>query len=268
MTKHTIALLCVFAVACHSGDTNKAAPAPAPAPSGGPTTKPAPPDVAPTPAPPDAAAVEQPPAAVVSWEDALAVCVPGAAFDDCVAALAAAKLTLRKEDTTDHREVSFELQPPFGGISVRTYSKAAGKIVMVNVVVLEDKGKGRKDLLAWLKDQIGSTAKQTRSSIAGGAAAGCGADGWGVGWVAGQAKHPEVEIQLDSPESNSAGDDPNDIKPEDALLKRAGNGIVDLCFLLPPGPPGAGDIDAPSISPTVMKAFLASPRFHGIAKLK
>src|SRR4051812_25017457 len=102
MTKHTLAVLCVFAAACHSGDTNKAAPAPAPAPAPATTPKPAPPDVAPMPAPPDAAAVVEPrPAATVSWEDALTACVPGAAFDDCVAALAAAKLTLRTEDTTD-----------------------------------------------------------------------------------------------------------------------------------------------------------------------
>jgi hypothetical protein len=203
-----------------------------------------------------------------AWEDALQTCVPGAVFDDCVAALGAAKLTLRKADTTDHREVSFELQPPFGGVSVRTYSKAGGKIVTVNVVLLEGKGKGRKDLLAWLKKQIGSTAKQERSSMAGGAAAGCGADGWGVGWVASKTKHPEVELQLDSPESTSDNDEPSRVKPEDALLKRAGNDIVDLCFLLPPGKSGPGYIEAPEISATVMKAYLASPQFHGKAKLK
>jgi hypothetical protein len=202
-----------------------------------------------------------------SWEDVLASCVPGAAFDACVNALVAAKLTLRGEDTTDHREVSFELQPPLGGVTVRTYKKAAGKIVMVNVVALADKGKGRKDLLTWLKKQIGTTAKRGRSGIAGGAAAGCGADGWGVGWVAGKTSHPEVQIQLDSPESTAANDDPSKHKPEDALLKRAGNGIVDICFLLPPAQPGSY-IDTPEISAAVMKAFLASSHFRGAAKLK
>jgi hypothetical protein len=175
---------------------------------------------------------------------------------------------LRKEDTGDHREVSFELQPPLGGVTVRTYKKAVGKIVMVNVVAVADKGKGRKDLLTWLKKQIGRTAKRGRSSLAGGAAAGCGADGWGVGWVAGKTGHPEVQIQLDSPESTAADDDPSKLKPEDALLRRAGNGIVDLCFLLPPAQPGTNYIDTPEISATVMKAFLLSPQFHGVAKLK
>ena len=192
--------------------------------------------------------------------------MPGAAFDDCAAQLAAHGLTLRKEDTTDHREISFELAPPFGGITVRTYSKAAGKIVMVDVVALADKGKPRKELLAWFQDQIGKTARQARSGMAGGAAAGCGADGWGVGWVPDGAEHPEVELQLDSPESEAASDEPDRIKPEDALVKRAGNGIVDVCFLLPAR--GGGYVEAPQLSPAVMTAFLASPRFHGIARLK
>jgi hypothetical protein len=138
---------------------------------------------------------------------------------------------------------------------------------MVNVVLLEDKGKGRKDLLAWLKKQIGASAKQGRSTIAGGAAAGCGSVGWGVGWTAGKNNHPEVQLQLDSPESTSDSDEPDRVKPEDALLKRNGNGIVDLCFLLPPKGAGYGDA-APDVSPAVMKAFLASPQFHGKAKLK
>jgi hypothetical protein len=38
--------------------------------------------------------------------------------------------------------------------------------------------------------------------------------------------------------------------------------------LMPPRAPGQPYIDAPVISPDAMKAFLASPRFRGQAKLK
>lgn len=199
------------------------------------------------------------------WEAALQKCLPGAPFDACAAALTAAKLTLRKEDNGDHVELGFALQAPFGGYAVRTYKKAGGKVASVRITLLESKGKGRKDVLAWFKKQIGTSAKQGRS---GGPAEGCGADGWGVGWVASKSEDPEVELQLHSPESSSDSDNPDKIKPEDALVKREGDGGVVACFVLPTKAGNPDYVDAPAISPATLQAFLASPLFHGKAKLK
>jgi len=138
---------------------------------------------------------------------------------------------------------------------------------MVDVIVFVNKGRDRKELLTWLSKQVG-TAKRTRSGNAGGAANGCGADGWGVGWVATKSNEPEVQIQLSSPESPSDSDIPEHFKPEDALVKRAGNGLIHLCFLLPTKERYQDFVDTPVISPSALKAFLTSPRFHGTAKLR
>jgi hypothetical protein len=203
--------------------------------------------------------------AAADWEAALQKCLPGAPFDACAAALTAAKLTLRKEDNGDHVELGFALQAPLGGYAVRTYKKAGGKVAAVRVTLIEPKGKGRKAVLTWFKQQIGTSARQGRS---GGPAEGCGADGWGVGWVAGKSPDPEVELQLHSPESASDSDNPEKLKPEDALLKRAGDDGVVACFVLPTKAGSAGYVDAPAISPATLQAFLASPLFHGKAVLK
>lgn len=197
------------------------------------------------------------------WEAALQKCVPGAPFDACAAALEAAKLKLRKEDNGDHVELGVSLLPPLGGWAVRTYKKAGGKIASVRVTLMEPKGKGRKDVLAWLKKQIGTSAKQGRG---GGPAEACGADGWGVGWVASKSEDPEVQLQLHSPESTSDRDLPSKHKPEDALLKRDGDDALVLCFILPTK--GTDYVDAPVIAPATLQAFLASPLFHGKAKLR
>lgn len=208
-------------------------------------------------------------AAADPLEDALAKCVPGASYTDCVHALQGAGAKLQNQGT-EFTEVDFNLQPPFGGIGVRTYPGAAGRIVLVDFVISADAGKPRKVLLDWLGKQVGTRAKRARSGAAG---QGCGAAGWGVGWVASPGTEPEVQIQLDSPESPSPDDLPEKHKPDDALLKRQGNGMIDVCFVLPPtsdsfvGTP-AHFIAAPVLSPGVMKAFLASPSFHGIAKLQ
>lgn len=227
----------------------------------------APPPAAPAPQMAQAQPAAVPAPAAASWEDALLKCAPGAVFDDCVSALEAAKIAVRKSGASNYSEVSVELQPPFAGLGVRTYKKAGGKVVTFNVSIYESKGKGRKDLLGWLRKQVGS-AKETRGGTAGGVAGRCGEAGWGVGWLGSKSREPEVQLQLSSPESTSASDAPERLKPEDALVKREGNGVVVVCFLLPPTKPGKDFIDAPEISVTAMKAFLASPRFHGKAALK
>ena len=192
--------------------------------------------------------------------------MPGAPFAACAAALTAAKLTLRKEDNGDHVELGFNLAPPLAGFSVRTYQDAAGKVATVRVSLVESKGKGRKAVLDWLKGQIGASAKQGRGG--GGAVEACGAQGWGVGWGTDRSPDPEVELQLGSPESTSDHDLPEQFKkPEDALLKREGNGVVILCFNLPSKPHSREYVDAPVIAATTLQAFLASPLFHGKAKL-
>jgi hypothetical protein len=208
------------------------------------------------------------PAALEPWEQAVLKCAPGAVFDDCVKGLEAANIKLQRADRDGGGDVSFQLEASRVPVRVRTYRKAAGKIAMLDMMLAEEKGKGRKDLVAWFRKQIGSAGKQDRSGIAGGAAAGCGQPGWGVGWVAGKSSEPEVQIQLDSPESQSASDEAENFKPEDALVKREGNGVVHVCFLMPPKAPGQPYIDAPVLSPEVLKAFVASPRFHGKTKLK
>ncbi|HWE28710.1 MAG TPA: hypothetical protein VHB97_11955 [Polyangia bacterium] len=207
-------------------------------------------------------------AAAEPWEDAVASCAPGAPFDACVHALETSGVKLRKVDRSNYREVTFELQRPFGGIGVRTYPKANGRIVDLSFTVFADKGKPRKDLLAWMAGQVGSTAKQVRAGDARGAAVDCGEDGWGVGWAGSASSEPEVELELTSPESQSADDDPGKIKPEDALVKRQGNGLVGVCFVLPPKDGSQDFIDAPVLSVHAMKAFVASSQFHGVARLK
>jgi len=202
-------------------------------------------------------------AAADPFDDVLSKCVPGGSYGDCLHALAEAHIKLQ---TLQDGWVVFTLHDPLNSYAVRTYPKAAGRIVLVDVSISADKGKPRKELLDWLTKQIGATAKRTRSGLAAGAAAGCGADGWGVGWVAGASEEPEVQIQLNSPESQSADDEPDKLKPDDALITRQGNGLVDLCFMLPPKAPAQSYIDAPLLSPAILKAFLAAPKFHDGAR--
>jgi len=207
-------------------------------------------------------------AAAEPWEDAVATCAPGAPFDACVHALETAGVKLRKVDRADYREVTFDLQRPFGGGGVRTYPKASGRIVDASFTMYLDKGKPRRDLMTWMAKQVGSKAKQVRASHARGAAADCGEDGWGVGWAGSASGEPEVELELTSPESQSADDEPDKLKPEDALVKRQGNGLVGVCFILPPKNGSQDFIATPELSVAAMKAYLSSPRFHGVAKLK
>jgi hypothetical protein len=202
------------------------------------------------------------------WEDAVATCAPGSPYDACVHALEKAGVKLRKVDRDDYREVTFELQPPFGGVGVRTYPKAGGRIVNTMVAAFLDKGKPRKDLVSWMTTQVGSKAKQVRAGGARGAAANCGEEGWGVGWAGSASSEPEVELELTSPESESANDQPGRFKPVEALVKRQGNGLVGVCFVLPPQNGSEDFIATPVLSVAAMKAYLTSSQFHGVARLK
>jgi hypothetical protein len=204
-----------------------------------------------------------------SWEQALATCVPGGPFDTCVKALKAANLTVRDRPLgAQGREAGFELQAPFGGVSIRTFNGAQDRIVAIDIIAFLDKGKERGEVLSFFKSEAGG-AKQDRASVAG-AGQDCGADGWGVAWLGAKGDQPEVELQLDSPEATSPRDTVADrFKPEDALVKREGNGTVHICFLLPkPSVTSNGFIDAPTLSPKLFKAFLQSPYFHGKARPK
>jgi hypothetical protein len=255
------ALALLLAASCSRSAAKHDPPAADPVASAAPT-----PD--PKPAPPSIDAAAAAPASPPSWEDAVATCAPGTPYDACVHALEGAGVKLRKVDRADYREVTFELQPPFGGVGVRTYPNAGGRIVNTMVAVFLDQGKPRKDLVTWMAAQVGASATQVRAGGARGAAANCGEEGWGVGWAGPSSSEPEVELELTSPESESANDQPDKRKPIDALVERQGNGLVGVCFVLPPQNGKDEPIAAPALSVAAMKAYLASPQFHGVARLK
>jgi hypothetical protein len=218
--------------------------------------------------PPPAPAEAQKPSGSSSWEDALAGCIPGSSFDVCVSRLKAAKVNVTVNNDAKESVATFGLQRPYGSVWVRTTPRSGGKIVTVGLWMLMDAGEPRKTLLEWFQRQIGTSAKSGRSVGSGEWAEGCGADGWGVGWIAPKSEVPEVILQLDSPQSESPNDPPERHKPEDALVKRAGNFTINICFLLPPSATGQEYVDSPAISPATMKAFLQSSHFHGKATLK
>jgi len=216
----------------------------------------------------DAQVAPDPRAGAQPWEDAVATCAPGSSFEVCVHALDVAGVKLRKVDRADYREVTFDLQRPFGGVGVRTYPKADGRIVDASFTMYLDQGAPRRDLVRWMAKQLGPQAKQVRAGNARGAAADCGEDGWGVGWAGSASSEPEVELELTSPESQSANDEPDKLEPEDALVKRQGNGLVGACFVLPPKNGSPEFITTPDFSVAAMKAYLSSPWWHGVARLK